>query len=121
MTEQVKKLMSILDLTEQEALELIEDDKKVDRMKDSEVNADLNPEQQKAAKKARQADRKPTVFKFDKPKRKENDSKRFIIELLKNALEPNSDSPVEVTNPEREMIFYYSGVKYKLTLSAPRK
>ena len=39
-------------------------------------------------------------------------------ETIKNAL-ADCDH-LELTNPEREMIFHFNGVKYKLTLACPR-
>ena len=118
----IEKHMSILGISREEAIALIQEDEKIDRMtKASDINADLNEEQKKASKSARQADRKPTVFKFDTSnrKRKENNDKRFLIELLKSTLCDN-ECDVDVTNVEREMLFNFKGVKYKLVLSQPR-
>ena len=50
MTEQVKKMMKALDITEAEALQLIEDDKRIDK---GEKLFELTKEQQKASKDAR--------------------------------------------------------------------
>ena len=87
-----------------------------------EIEGDLTEEQRKNAKSARQADRKPTVYKFDTSKRKrpENTGKRFLIDTLKTALETAGCDNLEVTNPEREIVFFSDGVKYKVVLSAPR-
>ena len=119
--ENILKMMRCLDISREEAIQLIEDDKKVDRMKDSEVNADLTKEQQQAVKKARQADRAPTVYKFTPRERKPNEDKRILLEQLVNAI---GSSPIhaqcEITNQEREFLFTYNGIKYKVVLSAPR-
>ena len=119
----IAKHMQNLGISRDEAIALIADDEAVDRMtKTSDIDGDLTAEQRKSAKSARQADRKRTVYKFDTSKRKraENKGKRFLIETLKAALENAGCENLEVTNVEREMIFYSDGVKYKVVLSAPR-
>ena len=115
----IAKYMESLDITREEAIQLIADDVAVDK---GAILFPLTAEQEKEAKKARQAERKPTVYNFDTSKRKraENTSKRFLIENLTNALQKAECTNLEVTNPEREIIFYYEGVKYKIVLSAPR-
>lgn len=112
-----------LGITREQAIQLIEDDEKVDKMTSTkEINADLTEEQIKSSKKARQADRKPTVYKFDTSKRKraENTDKRTLINTIKTALENGECENIDVTNVEREMVFYYKDTKYKIVLSAPR-
>lgn len=115
----IAKYMESLDITREEAIQLIADDVAVDK---GAILFPLTAEQEKEAKKARQADRKPTVYNFDTSKRKraENTSKRFLIKNLTDALQKAECTNLEVTNPEREIIFYYEGVKYKIVLSAPR-
>lgn len=118
----VAKYMKSLEISREEAIELIRSDEEVDRMTSSkEINSDLTDEQKKATKQARQADRKPTVYKFEKKERKANNSKRELIEVLRKAVNENGGTDVDVTNIEREIVFKYDGVKYKVTLSAPRK
>jgi hypothetical protein len=114
----IQKHMSILGISREEAIQLIEDDKRIDK---GEKLFELTPEQKQASKKARQADRKPTVYKFDTSKRKRpaNENKRLLIETLKNAVEDIGAS-VEVTNIEREMVLMLNDTKYKIVLSAPR-
>ena len=115
----IEKHMKILGITEEEAIQLIEDDRRIDK---GEKLFELTAEQKQASKKARQADRKPTVYKFDTSKRKRpaNESKRLLIDTLKQALESIGAS-VEVTNIEREMVLMFEDTKYKVVLSAPRK
>ena len=119
MDKQVEKLMKALGISEEEALQVIEDDKAIDK---GEKLFELTAEQKKASKSARQGDRKTTVYKFDTSKRKrpENTGKRFLIDTLKTALEAAGCDNLEVTNPEREIVFFSDGVKYKVVLSAPR-
>ena len=115
---QIEKLMRILGISEDEAKKLVEDDKKIDK---GEKLFELSKEQEKASKKARQADRKPTVYKFDNSKRekKKDAEKSEIISALVSSIE-NLGGSVEITNAEREFIFYLNNVKYKIVLSKPR-
>lgn len=120
----IKKHMETLGITREEAIQLIADDDEIDHMtRTSDIDGDLTEEQRKSAKKARQADRKPTVYKFDTSKRtrKENTGKRALIETIKEALEKSGCTNLEVTNIEREIVFFSDNVKYKVVLSAPRK
>ena len=122
--EMIVKHMKTLGITREEAIQLIADDEEIDRMtRTSDIDGDLTAEQRKSAKKARQADRKPTVYKFDTTKRKraENTGKKFLIDEIKKCLENAGADSLEVTNPEREIIFMSEGTKYKIVLSAPRK
>ena len=119
MEKQIEKLMATLKCTREEAIEVIEDDKKIDK---GEKLFELSPELEAGAKKARQADRKPTVYNFDtKGKtRKADEDKAKLIAILAESLEQVEIIPT-VTNGEREMEFIYNDRKFKLTLSAPRK
>lgn len=114
----VDELMKKLNITKEEALQLIEDDKAIDK------GADLFPltaEQKKNAKKACACGSKaPTAYKFDKRERKPNEDKRTLIQLIATAIEKDCDAPLEITNIEREINFVFNGKKYKLVLSAPR-
>lgn len=120
MTEQVAKLMKSLDISEEDALQLIEDDKKIDK---GEKLFELTKEQAKASKDARNTGtKKPTVYKFDSTKKakKENPTKQDLIRCVQSALEGFGVESLEVTNKEREMVFFVGGTKYKIVLSAPR-
>ncbi len=122
--ENILKMMRCLDISREEAIQLIEDDKKVDRMKDSEVNADLTKEQQQAVKKARQAERAPTVYKFTPRERKPNVTKGGLIAELYQFLAENSSfatENVEITNKERQIAFKIGEDCFELTLVQKRK
>ena len=118
----IERNMKILDISREEATQMLEDDKRIDK---GEKLFTLTPEQEKASKKARQADRKKrtTVYKFDTSKRKkpENKGKQAIITALKEAVESLGADSVNVTNNEREFFFEMDGTKYKVVLSMPRK
>lgn len=110
---QLETLMKNLRCTKEEAQEVMEADKRIDK---GEKLFELPDVLKAGAKKARQAERKPTVYKFDKRERKPNEVKKQLIELLAKAV----PSDVEIINDEREFTFIYQDVKYKITLSCPR-
>jgi hypothetical protein len=104
-----------LGCSEEEAFEVIESDRKIDK---GEKIFDLDPELEKGAKKARQAPRKANSTPI-KRERKEDTEKRELIDLLKNALEGTAES-LDITNPERQIDFVFSNRKFRIVLSAPR-
>lgn len=114
---QLDNLMK-LGLSEAEAKQVLEDDKKIDR--GEKMPFDLTKEQEKETRKYRQADRKPFVPNLTKRERKPNEAKREIIQILDEALTDIADNVV-VTNVERQIDFVMDGVKYRVVLSAPRK
>lgn len=118
----IAKHMNLLKISREEAIQLIEDDKRIDK---GEKLFSLTPEQEKASKKARSAGRKPktTVYKFDTTKRKkpENKNKSDLISVITGALTEHGAENLELINPEREFTFTMDGTKYKIVLSLPRK
>ena len=117
----VQHLMDTLNISEEEAKQVLKDDDAIDHgAKLFELNAD----QKKVEKKMRQADRKVTAYKFTQRERKANDSKRKLLVTLVDALvEQNliDDSTLHIENVERDFTFCMEGTKYKVVLSAPRK
>ncbi len=122
LTDQVKQLMETLDLTEEQALELIESDKEIDK---GAKLFELTPEQEKASKKARATGTR-TQTAPTKRERKEDPDKRFLIDLINKALAASDDPKftetpnIEITNPERQIDFVYNDRKFRVVLSAPR-
>lgn len=114
----IEHLMQVLDLTEEEAKQVLADDDAIDH---GAKLFELNTEQQKVAKKMRQADRKVSAYKFPKKERKANNAKRAIMDILTTAINENGGESLEITNVEREFIFTFENTKYKVVLSAPRK
>ena len=118
----IAKHMNLLKISREDAIQLIEDDKRIDK---GEKLFSLTPEQEKASKKARSAGRKPktTVYKFDTTKRKkpENKNKSDLISVITGALTEYGAKNLELINPEREFTFTMDGTKYKIVLSLPRK
>lgn len=124
--EQILKLMRILDITEEEAIQVLADDKAIDR--GERMPFDLPPELEKEAKKmANVTTRKtPTVYNFDtsKKKRKENPTKSGIISEIAKFLEEKSENAcenVKITNAERQISFTIGENSYEFTLVQKRK
>lgn len=117
--EAVKKIMGILGCSEQEAQNVIATDKKIDK---GEKLFSLNPEEEKASKKARRA---PTVYNFDTSKRKkvENLVKRDLIQQLFQFLSSLDEviTNIQIVNPERIISFNVQGDTYEFTLVQKRK
>lgn len=116
----VEELAQRLNISVDEARQVQEDDKRIDR---GEKLFELPPELEAGAKKARQTGtRKITEVKRE---RKPDEDKRELIQYLESSLEdayPDLDlGNITITNPEREMEFTYNGKKYRLTLACPRK
>jgi hypothetical protein len=118
----VQELMELLQCTEEQAKQIIESDKQVDKMTVRECESDLTQEQKASAKKARQGDRKPTVYKFDTRAKKSDLDKAHLIHLLADCLGmvTKSEEDLVVTNAERQIDFVYNGRKFRVVLSAPR-
>ena len=116
MSKQIEAMRK-MGMSEEEIADILESDKRIDR---GEKLFELDPELEKGAKKARQADRKPTTYDFQKRERKADTGKRDLISALVGAVAPLADGEVEVTNIEREFVFTVDGRKYKVVLSAPR-
>lgn len=121
--ELVKHHMKVLDIPEAEAIQLVMDDKAVDK---GEKLFELSPEQKKVAKKyAGTGTKKRTVYKFDTAKKKkENPVKQKIIAEIERFLNENSEicaENVQITNTERQIFFQIGSNDYELTLVQKRK
>ena len=115
MNEQIQKLMKTLNISEAEARQVIEDDRRIDK---GEKLFELSAELEAGAKKARQADRK----KSDTPvkrERKADNEKGELIAVIAEALE-TAGAEINITNKEREIELMFHDRKFKVVLSAPR-
>lgn len=117
MDKQVKHLMEKLKISEAEAIQVIADDKAIDK---GAKLFELTDDQKKTAKQATNAKRGPTVYQFQKRERKADTDKEHLTNLLFNAILPVC-STYNVINAEREFEFVYNDKKYKVVLSVPRK
>lgn len=110
----IAKYMTTLNISREEAIQLIEDDRAIDR---GAKMFELDPELEKGAKKARQADRKTTPVKREKKAKPE---KAEICSAMMQGLQELGVGDFTINNPEREFIFIHNGTKYKVTLACPR-
>lgn len=103
--------------TREEVLQMLEDDKRIDR---GEKLFELDEDLKAGAKKARQAERKTgTPAKREKKVDEDKmDIMRGLVEGL-NLIELDYTDLV-ITNNEREFTFNFNGKKYKVTLACPR-
>ena len=125
---QKERIMRVLDVSAEEADEILKADKAIDR--GERVSFDLSPEQEKIAKKFANVDtkkrKKPTVYNLDArgKARKENPTKASIIAELAKFLTENSENAcemVEITKKERQIAFKIGENAYELTLVQKRK
>ena len=122
---QVRKMMYLLKISEDEAKQLIADDKAIDQGK--KMDFDLPPDKLKVAREyTKRGTRKaPTVYNFDtsERKRKENPTKSSIIAELAKFLQEASENDckeVNITNKERQIAFAIGDTRYELTLVQKR-
>ena len=116
MTEQVKNLMKALDITEAEALEIIEADRQIEQ---GEKLFELTEEQKANSKKARQTGTRTQKVPTKRERKKDLD-KEILIQVLVNALANGEITEYSVTNPERQIDFEFNNRKFRVVLSAPR-
>lgn len=118
------ELMQTLDLTREEAIELVQEDEKIDKMTVKETESDLTAEQKKAIKKAKGGAKAVDAFgKKRVVERKADEDKRFLIQILKDVLSQNNDTitDINITNAERQIDFKKNNRRFRIVLSAPRK
>ncbi len=127
-----EKIARLLDISIEEAKEVIEYDKAVDR--GEKTPYDLTKEQEKIAKKfahagtrktkASQAEAQPTVYKWDKRNTtKANPTKEGIIALIAESLMASGleIQNLEIPNKGKLITFELNGNSFKLDLIQKRK
>jgi hypothetical protein len=122
MEDRIKDLMTKLDCTREEAIEIIKDDDAIDH---GEKLFELTAEQKKNVKEVTKLGYRKGNSTKTKRERKPDEKKRHYIqclyELLTNTdFEDNHD--VTITNPERQIDWEdANGRKFRIILSCPRK
>lgn len=112
---QVERLMLKLNISRDEAENMIALDDEIEHGADPFPQSQEQKEVSKKMCGTGTAERKKPV----KRERKIDNDKREIIQALDEALCDLVDN-VEVVNPEREIICEFNGRKFKVVLSAPR-
>ena len=117
--DKVAELMAQLKCTREEALEIIECDKAIDR--GERVYFDLDPQAEKLAKKYANAGTRTTKSEKSARKAPENPTKEGVIAAISNFLTENGYNSVEITNKTRQIAFKIGEDAYEITLIAKRK
>lgn len=121
MNEQIAHLMKTLDCTEAEALDILQQDKAIDR--GERVSFDLSKEDEKRAKKYANADTHKRSVNPVHRERKPNEQKEAIIAELFEILRQNPKihaENVEIANKNRQIVFSVGEKHYDLTLVEKR-
>lgn len=117
---QVEKMMRLLDISEEEALQLIADDKAIDK---GEKLFEQTKEQKAVAKKMCSTGerKKPTVYNFDtsKRERKKDTTKEEFIQNLAEYLQNCVDN-VKILNPSKLISFKIGEDTFALDLKRKR-
>lgn len=112
--------MKLLDISEQEAREMIEADRRIDK---GEKLFELTEEQKKVEKKMKNTQR--TVDAYGKARtreRKENPQKRMVIQLIAETLRNCGEcSNINVENIEKIITFSIGEDNFKIDLIKSRK
>lgn len=121
---QIDKLMRILDCSEDEAKDIIETDKIID--KDGRTPYDLDPEKEKMAKKFANvtSHKKPTAYKFTTRERKADVEKEEIIAKIAEFMQNNTEiafENVEITNKSKLIAFTIGENRFEFDLKRKRK
>jgi hypothetical protein len=119
MEERIAKLMKSLGCSREEALQVIEDDKRIDK---GEKLFELSAEQKKVAKESCAiGTKKRTVYKFDSAKSKKKDAEKeeFIAKL--HEIVAQFTENCEIANANREITFNLGENEYSLVLTKHTK
>lgn len=115
---EVRNMMKRLNLTESEAIELINFDKMVIK---NEVKEELSAEQKAVVKKMTNSEtHKKTERKI--PEKKIDPEKKALFAEIEQFLKADEKvSEIKILNPNREINFMREEKKFKIILSMPRK
>lgn len=118
---ELEKLMKTLNISEDEAKEVMAYDYAVEHNEKTEY--DITPEQKKIVKKMTNCDHKknaPTAYKFQKKERKKNDTKAELVAAMAEFLTDKVEN-LSIVNAEGQLFFSYNGNDYDLKLIQKRK
>jgi hypothetical protein len=120
---QIEKLMKTLDITRDEAIELINEDKEIDRKSFSQIDDDLTEEQKQAKKKYTNVKRGVNAYgKKTERVIKPDENKRMIINTIAKALEESGFAlNVNITNPQKYISFSIESEDFEIDLKRKRK
>lgn len=115
--------MKTLDITRDEAIELINEDKEIDRKSFSQIDDDLTEEQKQAKKKYTNVKRGVNAYgKKTERVLKPDENKRMIINAIAQALEKCGNiQNVNITNPQKYISFSIESEDFEIDLKRKRK
>ena len=121
MEKRINELMSLLGCTEDEAKDVIETDKAIDR--GERVYFDLDKAKEKEAIKMANVGtrKKPTVYDFSKRERKADTTKEGVIQQIADFLTENGYADVEIVNKSKLITFKIGTDTYKFDLIRQRQ
>lgn len=114
----IVNLMKTLDLSREDAIELMLEDEEIDQMTNKELQSDLTKEQKEAIK----ANSKDHSGKYEKStealvaEEAKRQEKKSAMQILMNAVKD-----VEIIKDGREFTFRVDGIKYRCTIVRARK
>lgn len=114
----VQSHMDKLGLSREEAIQLIEDDKAIDK---GAKLFELTKEQKQASKKSRQTTGKVEKKVVNRKKKIDNEKLEIMTALNELIATMEGVANIEKINEQRETIFTFNGRKFKIVLSAPTK
>lgn len=124
--QRIARIAKTLDITIEEAREMLEEDKAIDRMKMSTVSDDMSKEQKQATKKYTNVARGKDVVSTDaygkKRKRtvKADDVKQMLIKTIADVLEEIADK-VDITNIQKTIALTIGDDNFEIDLKRKRK
>ena len=120
MEEKIANIMDKLDVSRDEAIEIIDFDTKVDK---GIIKDDLTAEQKKVVKKYTNVARGVNAYGKEQSRTiKTDEPKRYIIELIKSTFEnDNTISDVEIINIQKTIMFKIGADTYEIDLKRKRK
>ena len=115
---QILHLMKSLDITQKQAEDIIECDKRIDK---GEKLFELSQEERQVERAMKQTRSVDAYGKTRTREKKEDTDKKAIVSVVADALQSAFEvAELEVGNAERELTFKVNGRKFKIVLSAPR-
>lgn len=121
MEQRINELMTLLGCSEDEAKDIIETDKAIDR--GERVYFDLDKAKEKEAIKMANVGtrKKPAVYDFSKRERKADTTKEGVIQQIADFLTENGYADVEIVNKSKLITFKIGTDTYKFDLIRQRQ
>ena len=123
MEKQIEKLMKTLDISREEAIEILNEDKEIDRMTSmNEIDSDISAEHRKIKKECTNVKKGVNAYgKTTTRELKPDENKRYIINLLEEALRSGDNIVnVEITNVQKYITFSIGSENFELDLKRKR-